>query len=75
MMNWKRFGRKWSWPNFKVISRHSPGETEKNDENLSPDNWFPGRDLNPGLPEYEVGVLTTLPRRLVFQFVDFNNIK
>jgi hypothetical protein len=27
------------------------------------DSWFPGRDLNPGPPEYEGGVLTTRPRR------------
>jgi hypothetical protein len=33
-MNWK-FGRKRSWPNSKVISRHSSGRTEKNHENLS----------------------------------------
>jgi hypothetical protein len=32
MTNWKGFGRKRSWPNFKVLSRHSPGGTEKNHE-------------------------------------------
>jgi hypothetical protein len=32
MMNWKGFGRKWSWPNFTVLSRHSPAGTEKNHE-------------------------------------------
>jgi hypothetical protein len=32
MMNWKGFGRKWPWPNFKVLSWHSPGETEENHE-------------------------------------------
>lgn len=26
-------------------------------------NGFPGRDLNPGRPEYEAGVLTSTPRR------------
>jgi hypothetical protein len=34
-MNWKEIGRKRSWPNFKVFSRHSPEETGENDENLS----------------------------------------
>jgi hypothetical protein len=29
-MNWKGFGRKPPWPNFQVLSRHSPGGTEKN---------------------------------------------
>jgi hypothetical protein len=32
MANIKRFGKKWSWPNFKVISQHSPGGTEENYE-------------------------------------------
>jgi hypothetical protein len=35
MMNWIGFGRKPSWPNFKVLSRHSPGGTEVNHEHLS----------------------------------------
>jgi hypothetical protein len=30
MMNWKGFDRKKFWPNFKVISQHLPGGTEKN---------------------------------------------
>jgi hypothetical protein len=30
MKNWKGFGRKQLWPNFKVISRYSPGGTEEN---------------------------------------------
>jgi hypothetical protein len=50
---------------FKVLSRHLPGRTEENHKNLSQDSWFPGRDLNPGPPEYETGVLTTRPRLLV----------
>jgi hypothetical protein len=32
MMNWKGFGRKWSWTNFKVLPWNLPGETEKNYE-------------------------------------------
>jgi hypothetical protein len=28
-MNWKGFGRKQPWPNFKVIYRHSSGRTEE----------------------------------------------
>jgi hypothetical protein len=30
MMTWKRFGRKRSWPNFKILSRNSPGGTAEN---------------------------------------------
>jgi hypothetical protein len=59
MMNWKGFGRKQSWSNFKGLSRHSPGGTKEH-ENLSLNSLSPGRDLNSGPPEYEV--LTTRPR-------------
>jgi hypothetical protein len=34
MMNAKGFGRKQSWPNFKVLSQHLPGRTEENHEKL-----------------------------------------
>jgi hypothetical protein len=50
-MNWKGFDRTRSRPNFKVLSRHPPGGTEENHENLSQDSWSPDRDLNPGPPE------------------------
>jgi hypothetical protein len=36
--NWKGFGRKRSWPNFKVLSRQSPGGNEENHENLNQDS-------------------------------------
>jgi hypothetical protein len=39
---------------FKLLSRHSPKETEVNHENLSYDSRSPVRDLNPGHSEYEV---------------------
>jgi hypothetical protein len=54
MINWKGFGRMRSWPNFKVLSRHSPGGLWKSTKNLSQDRRSPGRDLNSGTPEYEV---------------------
>jgi hypothetical protein len=41
MMKWKGFGRKRSRPNFKVLSRHSPGGTEVNLENVSQDSRSP----------------------------------
>jgi hypothetical protein len=31
-MNLEGFGRKHSWPNFKVLSWHSSGEIEENHE-------------------------------------------
>jgi hypothetical protein len=34
-MNWKAFGSKLSWSNFKVLSQHPPGENEKNHEKVS----------------------------------------
>jgi hypothetical protein len=64
MMNWNESERKRSWPNFKVLSRHSSGESEENHGNFSQDSRYTRRDLNPGPPEYEAGVLSTCPRRL-----------
>jgi hypothetical protein len=61
MMNWKGFGRKRSWPDFKVLSQQSPGGTEKNYENLSQDSRSPSRDLNPRPLKHEAKVLTTGP--------------
>jgi hypothetical protein len=61
-MNWKGYGRKLSSSNFKALSWHLPGGTEENHENLRQGIWSPGRDMNPGPPEYEAGVLTTRPR-------------
>jgi hypothetical protein len=42
MINWKGFGRKWPWPNFKVLSRELPGGTEENHDNLNQDSRPPG---------------------------------
>jgi hypothetical protein len=64
MVNWKGYERKRSGPNFTVLSRNSPGGTEKNHENLSQDR-SPGQDLIPEPPEYEAGVLNNRHRRLV----------
>jgi hypothetical protein len=43
--------KKWSWPNFKVLSRHFPGGTDENHKNLVKIGIL--ADFNPGLPEYE----------------------
>jgi hypothetical protein len=58
-MSLKRYGRKRSWPHLKVLSKHFTEGTEENHEKLSQDIRSPGRDLNPGRPEYEAVVLTT----------------
>jgi hypothetical protein len=57
MMNWKGFGKKKSWPNFKVMSQHSLGGTVENHIETQV-SQSPGQDLNPGPPEYKAGVLT-----------------
>jgi hypothetical protein len=36
--------------------------------------WPPGRNLNPGPPEYETRVLTTLPQRSLCCAVDISKI-
>jgi hypothetical protein len=61
MMTCKGFRRKQTWTNFKVLSRNFPAGTEKTTKNLSPDSRSQRGDLNPGSPEYEVGVSTTQP--------------
>jgi hypothetical protein len=55
-MNWKEFGRKWSWLNVKVLSRHLPERTEENYENLR----IAGLQAETGIPrttEYEAELL------------------
>jgi hypothetical protein len=58
-MNWKEFGRKLSWRDL----RHYPGicfeGLRKPTTNICQDGRSPGRDLNPGPPDYEAVVLTT----------------
>jgi hypothetical protein len=52
-----------------LIFRYYPGMSlevlRKSTNNLSQDGLSPYRDLNPEPPEYEAGVLTTRPRRLI----------
>jgi hypothetical protein len=64
MMNWEGFGSKRSWPDFEIQSRHLP-EWTGDTRNPRQDSRSSGRDLNPGPPEYELGVVTTRPRRSV----------
>jgi hypothetical protein len=52
-----------------VLSRQSPWGTEENHENPQ-DSRSPGRDFNPGPPDYEAGVLTNRPRRSVYMLRD-----
>jgi hypothetical protein len=63
-MNWKRCGIKRSWPNLRRYPGICVEGLRKTTTNLSQDSRSPGRDLNPGPPEYE-GVLTTRPGRSV----------
>jgi hypothetical protein len=65
-MSWKGFGRKWSRPNCRYYTGIRLEGLRKNHEKLSQDSRSPGRDLNPEPPEYEAGVLTTQPRRSVY---------
>jgi hypothetical protein len=58
-MNLKGFGRKWSWPNFKVLSWHLPGQTEETHEKPLSGLVISGARFGPRPFEYEAGVLTT----------------
>jgi hypothetical protein len=51
---------------FKILSLNFPGR-----EQVSQDRPSPGRDFNPGPPEYEAGVLTTRPQLSVLNFRDY----
>jgi hypothetical protein len=64
-MNWKGCGRKRSWPSLRYYPSIFLQELRKTTKILSQDSWSLGRDLNPGLPEYEAGVLTTQPKRSI----------
>jgi hypothetical protein len=56
--DWKGCGRKRSWPNLKYYLGIGLEGLRKTTKNLSQHSRSPGRDLNPGPPEYE-GVLST----------------
>jgi hypothetical protein len=64
-MNGKGCGKKQLWPNLRSYPGIYLEGLRKTMKTLSQDSQFPGRDLNPGPPEYEAGVLTTHPRHLV----------
>jgi hypothetical protein len=49
-MNWKEFGRKHLWPNFKALIWHLCRGTEEKLKKFQ-DAQFPSRDLNPGYPD------------------------
>jgi hypothetical protein len=61
-MNWKDCGRDGLWPNLRYLGICLEG-LRKPTEVFSVDSRSRGRDLNPGLPEYEAGVAATRPRR------------
>jgi hypothetical protein len=44
----KGYGRKRSWPNFKVLSRHSPRGTKENHEKFNQDSRSPEPRIEPG---------------------------
>jgi hypothetical protein len=61
----ERMWKKRSWPNLRYYSGICLEGLRKTTKNLSQDSRSPGRDLDPGPPEYEAGVLTTRPLVLV----------
>jgi hypothetical protein len=52
MINWKGFVKKPLWPNFKILSQHFSGGTEKDTKTLSQNSRSAGPDLNLGPPKY-----------------------
>jgi hypothetical protein len=60
-MNWKGDGRKRLWTNLSYYPCINLEGLRKTIKSLNQENRFPSRDLSPGPPEYEAGVLTTRP--------------
>jgi hypothetical protein len=75
MINWKLFGRKRWWHNFKVLSRHSHGVTEEKHETSQSGQPVAGQESNTEPPEYEAGVLTTRPLRSVRPLVGLQSMQ
>jgi hypothetical protein len=48
---------------FDALSLDSPGWNEEIPK-ISQDGWYPGRDLNPGSPEYEAEILHASRRHM-----------
>jgi hypothetical protein len=44
---------------FKILSKHLPGKSEENNENLIQDSQSLGRELNSRTPEYKTVVSPT----------------
>jgi hypothetical protein len=61
-MNCKGCGRKGSCPNLMCYPGICLDRLSKTTKILSQDSRSPGRDFNPGPPEYKVGALTTRSR-------------
>jgi hypothetical protein len=61
-VNWKGFGRKRSWTNLGKYPGICVEGLRKATKVLIQDSRSPCRDLNPGPPEYEAGVLITRQR-------------
>jgi hypothetical protein len=57
MYNWKGFCKKRSWPNFKVLSQHSLERMRKTTKPSIRIAGYRSQNSNPGVPEYETGVL------------------
>jgi hypothetical protein len=64
-MNWKGYGRKRPRSNLRYYSGICLEGLRKTKKNLSQDRWSLDRDINPGHPEHEAGVITTQPRHSV----------
>jgi hypothetical protein len=55
----------WSWPDLRYYPVFCLEVLKKTTKNLGQNCQYRSRDLNPGPPEYETGMLTTQPRRSV----------
>jgi hypothetical protein len=65
MINWKGYGKKRLWHNLRLYHGIFLERLRKITADFSQNIRSPGRDLNPGHPEYKARVLTSQRRRSI----------
>jgi hypothetical protein len=68
-MNWKGFGRKWSWSDL-VLCWNFPGGTVKAMRNLGQDSQCHVQDLNQAPPEYKSRALPLYQSAHCYEAID-----
>jgi hypothetical protein len=73
MMNWKGFGRKQSWPNFKVLSQSLHGGTDENHEKTQSGQLSLELIFDPETSRIQSRSVIHRPQCSVYKDVDISN--